>query len=180
MTVRSEIQQKLNRIEPGAFIFVLRTDGDVDQGRVQDVDAEHSCLRMHEDLENLDKTLQFDEIEDLLLSDELQQAQGEPYSIEKHLRETPIGTYLMITGRYGNAINPTIEQGKLKSIDWDNRTVVLRNTVYDRDVTVRMDQMISIDDTRTGSGALTFAQEPDWYCGADGKWRKAGREYKPH
>lgn len=84
----------------------------------------------------------------------------------------------MITGRYGNAINPTIEQGKLKSIDWDNRTVVLHNTTYDRDTTVRMDQMISIDDTRSGSGALTFAQEPDWYLGADGKWRKAGREYK--
>ena len=95
-----------------------------------------------------------------------------PQSIAQQLENIPIGTYLMLTGHYGNAINPTIEQGKLKSLDVKNNTVVLHNTVYDREVTVKIDQILSIDASRSGSGARGSVQQADlrrvgndWYRG---------------
>ncbi len=93
-------------------------------------------------------------------------------AIKQQLENTPIGTYLMIWGRYGNAINPTIEQGQLKSVDSKNGTVVLHSMVYDRDQTVRMDQMSSIDDSRSGPGARGPAQTPDWRQDVQGNWSR--------
>jgi len=92
--------------------------------------------------------------------------------IKQQLENTPLGTYLMIWGNYGNATNATIEQGELKSVDSANGTVVLHSTNYDKDKTVRMDQMTSIDASRSGSGALGPAQTPDWRQNAQGDWSR--------
>ncbi len=92
--------------------------------------------------------------------------------IKQELRNIAPGTYLMLHGHYGNAINSTIEQGKLVSIDWDRGTVKLHSTVYNNDLTVRIDQITYIDASRSGSGALGSVQQADlrrvgndWYRG---------------
>lgn len=93
-------------------------------------------------------------------------------SIKQQLENTPIGTYLMAHGHFGNSINATIEQGTLKNIDWAHNSMVLHSTNYDRDHTVDIGKVTYIDDSRTGSGALGSVQAPDlrrvgndWYRG---------------
>ncbi|WP_432719628.1 hypothetical protein R0381_000233 [Jeongeupia wiesaeckerbachi] len=93
-------------------------------------------------------------------------------AIRQQLSSIKLGTYLRATGKYGNAINPTIEQGELKSVDFDKGILVLHSTVYGNDISVQIDKIISIDDTHTGSGASGPAQTPDlrqvgsdWYRG---------------
>ncbi|TDR76628.1 hypothetical protein [Paludibacterium purpuratum] len=94
-------------------------------------------------------------------------------SLKDQLSAIQVGTYLMLHGKFNDyTINPTIEQGKLKSIDWANGTLVLYSVTYDLDTTVQLDRISYIDDSRTGSGALGPAQAPDlrqvgndWYRG---------------
>lgn len=82
-------------------------------------------------------------------------------SIRQELAGIATGTYLMLHGHYGNAINSTIEQGQLVSIDNNAGTVKLHSTVYNKDVTVRIDQITYIDASRSGSGALGSVQQAD-------------------
>ncbi|CDG82464.1 hypothetical protein [Janthinobacterium agaricidamnosum] len=93
--------------------------------------------------------------------------------IKQELRDIAPGTYLMLHGHYGNAINATIEQGKLVSVDWERGTVKLHSTVYNNDLTVRIDQISYIDASRSGSGARGSVQQADlrrvgndWYRGS--------------
>jgi len=81
--------------------------------------------------------------------------------IRQELAGIAPGTYLMLHGHYGNAINSTIEQGKLVSIDNKAGTVKLHSTVYNNDLTVRIDQITYIDASRSGSGALGSVQQAD-------------------
>src|SRR5471032_952209 len=81
--------------------------------------------------------------------------------IRQELAGIAPGTYLMLHGHYGNAINATIEQGKLVSIDNNAGTVKLHSTVYGNDLTVRIDQITYIDASRSGSGALGSVQQAD-------------------
>ncbi|MFZ4874096.1 hypothetical protein ACL9RI_03345 [Janthinobacterium sp. Mn2066] len=92
--------------------------------------------------------------------------------IRQELAGIAPGTYLMLHGHYGNAINATIEQGKLVGIDDKAGTVKLHSTVYNKDLTVRIDQITYIDASRSGSGALGAVQQADlrrvgndWYRG---------------
>lgn len=100
-------------------------------------------------------------------------------TIDDQLKRIPMGKYLMVWGDFGSSINETCEQGELKSIDWNQRTILLRSRVYEgREDTVYIDKINSIDESREGSGAQGETVAPDWYKGDDGKWRKNGREYK--
>lgn len=91
--------------------------------------------------------------------------------IRRQLLQIQKGKYLMIYVPYGSS-SYRIEQGALTSVDWNNGSVLLRSTVYDRDVTVAIDNIQSIDESRSGSGALGSVQEADlrrvgsdWYRG---------------
>lgn len=119
--------------------------------------------------------ISFDKIESL------EPIEEEPYieTIDDQLRCIPMGKYLMVWGHFGGSINQRCEQGELKSIDWKHRTILLRSRVYEgREDTVYIDKIDYIDESREGSGARGPAVAPDWYKGADGKWRKNGREYE--
>jgi hypothetical protein len=92
--------------------------------------------------------------------------------IRRQLLQIQSGKYLMIYMPYGSS-SYTIEQGTLTSVDWNNGSVLLRNTVYNRDVTVTLDKIQSIDESRSGSGALGSVQTADlrrvgsdWYRGS--------------
>ncbi len=91
--------------------------------------------------------------------------------LRRQLLQIRTGKYLMIYLPY-HTTSFTIEQGELKSIDWHNGSVLLRNTVYDRDVTVWINNIQSVDESRSGSGALGAVQSADlrrvgsdWYRG---------------
>ncbi|MFB9242832.1 hypothetical protein IV454_20855 [Massilia antarctica] len=91
--------------------------------------------------------------------------------IRRQLLQIQKGKYLMIYVPYGSS-SYTIEQGTLTSVDWNNGTVLLHNTVYNRDTTVAIDNIQSIDESRSGSGALGSVQTADlrlvgndWYRG---------------
>lgn len=91
--------------------------------------------------------------------------------IRRQLMQIQPGKYLMIYLPYGSS-NYTIEQGTLTSVDWHQGSVLLRNTVYGRDVTVSIERIQSIDESRSGSGARGSVQAPDlrrvgsdWYRG---------------
>ena len=93
--------------------------------------------------------------------------------IRRQLLQIQKGKCLMIYLPYGSS-NFTIEQGALTSVDWNSGTVLLRNTVYGRDTTVSIDNIQSIDESRSGSGALGSVQTADlrlvgsdWYRGSE-------------
>lgn len=99
-------------------------------------------------------------------------------SLKDQLAHIPKGKYLMIYGHWGNAINHTIEQGELLEVDFEKDTVVLHNTVYDNNITVDMTKAFSIDESRSGSGALGSVLEPDWKMNHKGEWFKGERKYE--
>lgn len=91
--------------------------------------------------------------------------------IRRQLMQIQTGKYLMIYVPYGSS-SYTIEQGTLTSVDWNKGTVLLHSTTYDRDTTVSFDRIQSIDESRSGSGALGSVQTADlrrvgsdWYRG---------------
>ena len=106
---------------------------------------------------------------------ETQTSGDEPFDtwkeqIRRQLLQIQTGKYLMIYLPYGT--NYVIEQGALKSIDWNSDTVLLHNTVYNCDVSVSIDKIQSVDESRSGSGALGSVQTADlrlvgddWYRG---------------
>lgn len=98
-------------------------------------------------------------------------------TLEDELKNYPIGKYLMIWGTHDNSINLTIQQGQLKSINWEKRTLVLYNTTYKEDRTVNFDRISSIDASRSGPGAASPASVPDWYMRPDGAWYRGEQEH---
>ena len=100
--------------------------------------------------------------------------------LKEQLTHIPKGKYLMIYGRWGNAINHTIEQGELMNVNWDRDTVELHSTVYGNDFTVDMSKAFSIDESRSGSGARGSVQSPDWKQNSQGDWYKGDRKYEGH
>ncbi|CUI08962.1 hypothetical protein BN2497_12701 [Janthinobacterium sp. CG23_2] len=91
--------------------------------------------------------------------------------IRRQLLQIQNGKYLMIYVPYGSS-RYRIEQGTLTKVDWNNGTVLLHSTVYNRDNTVAIDNIQSIDESRSGSGALGSVQTADlrlvgndWYRG---------------
>ena len=58
---------------------------------------------------------------------------------------SPAGTRLASRKRPGDTAGPTIKQGIRGSIDWDARTLVLRDTALGHAVTVSFERMLSID-----------------------------------
>ncbi|NHZ97613.1 hypothetical protein [Massilia sp. CCM 8734] len=103
--------------------------------------------------------------------DAAQPFDGWKEQIRRQLLQIQKGKYLMIYLPYG-ASNFRIEQGTLTSVDWNKGTVLLHNTVYSRDETVAIDNIQSIDESRSGSGALGSVQTADlrlvgsdWYRG---------------
>src|SRR5579883_2758929 len=105
-------------------------------------------------------------------------------ALAEAIRNIKFGTYLMIEGDFGGVnkapisfvqefagtVNTTIKGGELKSIDWDNCTLVLNVKPYDRDETVPMDKIVSIDTSRTGPGALYSVEDSPWKQDKDGNW----------
>jgi len=159
-------------IQPGDYLAIWKTDGAVDEGDVYKYSLDKEELVLLSAIYGDIKTFKFNQI----LGIQKESDAAQPETIDDQLKRIAIGKYLMLWGKYGNAINETIEQGKLKSINWTNRTVVLESTVYkDTYPTVSIDKITWIDESRSGSGALGPAQTPDWYQGADGKWRKGDK-----
>ena len=97
--------------------------------------------------------------------------------VKEQLRNIQAGKYLMLWGYFGGSINQTIQQGVLQSVDWDNGTVLLHSTTYGHDLTVDLNKISHIDESRSGSGALSAAQEGDWIEAAVGEWYKDGKKY---
>lgn len=96
--------------------------------------------------------------------------------IKQQLANIPIGKYLMLSGYFIGSMNHTIEQGTLQSIDWDNGTVVLHSLNYDRDNIVDINKILSIDESRSGSGALGSVQEPDLREVSPGVWYRGDKK----
>ncbi|UGQ26422.1 hypothetical protein [Acinetobacter calcoaceticus] len=155
------------------FILVLK-DGEALKVEILQVDQTQKII--HVSIAGVStRLISFDQIE------MLEPLEEEPYieTIDDQLKRIPMGKYLMVWGHFVTSMNQTCEQGELKSIDWNQRTILLRSRVYEgREDTVYIDKISSIDESREGSGARGPAVAPDWYKGADGKWRKNGREYK--
>lgn len=167
----------------GDAMVILKTDGTTLQGRLAKIDLVQSrvVLKVAEyvgfdgkvELVDLEE-IGFDSID--TISKPLTVVQKPP-TLDDDLRKYPIGKYLMIWGKHDGSINSTIQQGQLKSINWGNRTLVLHNTNYNEDLTVKMDQISFIDDTRSGSGAKSSVQTPDWHMRPDGAWYRGDRKY---
>lgn len=176
----AKMQTKLNNATPGRHFIIGTTDGNVVTAEILEVNRDKKSVSLFY-LDNLqEETIPIDRIEMLDELSDADEGMGHAETIDEQLRRIDIGKYLMVWGKFSNyTINETCEQGKLKSINWDNRTLTLKSTVYDgREDTVSIDKISSIDESRERSGALGPAQAPDWYRGADGKWRKNGREYE--
>ena len=155
------------------FILVLK-DGEALKVEILQVDQTQKIIHVSIEDEST-RLISFDQIE------MLEPLEEEPYieTIDDQLKRIPMGKYLMVWGHFGGSINQTCEQGELKSIDWKHRTILLRSRVYEgREDTVYIDKIDYIDESREGSGARGPAVAPDWYKGADGKWRKNGHEYE--
>lgn len=175
----ASMQSKLEHVSPGQHVLIGTVDGSVVDAEILEVNQSKRSVSFRH-LDNMvEETLSLDQIDML---DDMQDDYGmaQPETIDDQLRRIAIGKYLMLWGKFSKyTINQSCEQGKLKSINWDNRTLVLTSTVYDgREDTVDIDKISSIDESRERSGALGPAMAPDWYRGADGTWRKNGREYK--
>lgn len=155
------------------FILVLKDEEPL-KVKILQVDQTQKTIQVSIEDEST-RLISFDQIEIL------EPIEEEPYieTIDDQLKRIPIGKYLMVWGHFGRSINQTCEQGELKSIDWNQRTILLRSRVYEgQENTVNIDKIDYIDESREGSGARGPAVAPDWYKGADGTWRKNGREYK--
>jgi Cu/Ag efflux protein CusF len=84
----------------------------------------------------------------------------------------PEGKYLMISGFFGEAKSVTVKQGKLKTVDYEDNKVTLESTAYPGQfLEVPMDKIISVDDTRTSSGAKEAVQQADWQWTGN-EWRR--------
>jgi hypothetical protein len=94
--------------------------------------------------------------------------------IRRQLMQIQAGKYLMIYLPYGSS-NYTIEQGTLTSVDWHNGSVVLHSTNYNRDTTVWIDRIQSIDESRSGSGANRIGAGTRF---APGRQRLVSRRYQ--
>ncbi|WEF35267.1 hypothetical protein [Pseudoduganella chitinolytica] len=90
--------------------------------------------------------------------------------IRRQLLQIQTGKYLMIYLPYGS--NYVIKQGQLKSIDWNAGTVLLHSTTYNHEISVSIEKITSVDESRSRSGALGAVQVADlrkvgndWYRG---------------
>lgn len=162
----------LAHLSPGENVVIAKADHSIINAMILDIDYERDEMVVSSQEDEEPTILSFREI------DHMENVPGEfePETLDQQLKRIAPGKYLMAWGKFGRSINETCEQGKLVSINWDNRTLILHNTVYDTDYTVNIDKISWIDESRERSGALGSAIAPDWYRGADGKWRKNGRE----
>jgi hypothetical protein len=88
---------------------------------------------------------------------------------EAEVKKCEIGKYYLVWVGTTGLGNPIANQGKLKSIDWNKRTLVLTSTVYQNtEYTIGFDRILSVEE-RSGPGAGAAVQEGDWkYVGAPG------------
>jgi hypothetical protein len=164
----------LDNPEISEFFILILKDEEPLKVKILQVDQTKKTIQVSIE-DDSTRLISFDQIEIL------EPIEEEPYieTIDDQLKRISIGKYLMVWGHFGRSINQTCEQGELKSIDWNQRTILLRSRVYEgQENTVNIDKIDYIDESREGSGARGPAVAPDWYKGADGTWRKNGREYK--
>ncbi|MEO6823699.1 MAG: hypothetical protein ABI167_03045 [Nitrosospira sp.] len=90
--------------------------------------------------------------------------------IRRQLLQIQTGKYLMIYVPYSSSY--MIKQGQLKTINWNTGTVLLHSTVYNNEVSLSIEDIKSVDESRSGSGALGSVQSADlrlvgkdWYRG---------------
>lgn len=145
----ADLEQALKEIEIDSYIDLILDEEDLiesrQEGKLKSIDWDNRTLVLEVEDDYTEegfsnKTFAFDKIinfRDLTYH--------EPLTIEESLRATSIGTYLRLWGNYGNAINDTLEQGELKSIDWDSRTLVLYVPIYKTNRTVNIDQIKRIE-----------------------------------
>ena len=164
-------------------VVILKTNGETLQGYLSKIDLAQDCfviqVAVYVGLDGKVKRedlveCKFDEVDTI---SKFGSAPQHSPNFDADLKQYPVGKYLMIWGRHGSSTNPTIEQGVLKSINWDKRTLVLHNVTYDEDRTVSIDRISFIDATRTGPGALGAVQTPDWHLRPDGAWYRGERKY---
>jgi hypothetical protein len=168
----------------GEGVVILTTKGDTIQGYLSKFNLDKNSVSLQvavyigfdgkverEDLIEC----KFDEIDTISSANPKPQP---PTTFDADLKKVQVGKYLMIWGKHGASLNPTIEQGKLVSIDWTKRTLVLRSVNYEDQLsTVHLDKISFIDYTRSGPGAQGSSQTPDWHMRPDGAWYRGNREY---
>lgn len=164
-------------------VVILKTDGETLQGYLSKIDLARDCFVIQAAVYiGLDGKVEREDLVECKFGEvdtisKFGSQPKNPATFDADLKQYPIGKYLMIWGRHDSSINPTIEQGVLKSINWDKRTLVLHSVTYDKDRTVNIDRISFIDDTRSGSGALGPVQTPDWHLRPDGAWYRGERKY---
>lgn len=118
------------------FILVLK-DGESLKVKILQVDQTQKTIQVSIE-DDSTRLISFDQIEIL------EPIEEEPYieTIDDQLKRISIGKYLMVWGHFGRSINQTCEQGELKSIDWNQRTILLRSRVYEgQENTVNIDKI---------------------------------------
>jgi hypothetical protein len=164
-------------------VVILQTNGQTLQGYLSKIDLAQECFVIQVAVYiGLDGKIERRDLVECKFGDvdtisKFGNEPKNPPNFDADLKQYPIGRYLMIWGRHDGSINPTIEQGVLKSINWDKRTLVLHNITYDQDRTVNIDRISFIDGTRSGPGALGAAQTSDWHLRPDGAWYRGGQKY---
>lgn len=164
-------------------VVILQTNGETLQGYLSKIDLAKDCFVIRAAVYiGFDGKVEREDLVECKFADvdtisKYGSQTKSPVTFDADLKQYPIGKYLMIWGKHDNSINPTIEQGVLKSINWDKRALVLHNSTYDQDRTVNIDRISFIDDTRSGPGALGSVQTPDWYLRPDGAWYRGGQKY---
>jgi hypothetical protein len=185
-------QAMMKSFTPGDLVTILTTNGEQCLGRLTKFDLNQGTFTLETNVyREVDmKTYtagavksdhpvdyKLDDIDTILKAGVAPPA-PKKHTIDEELKPVPIGKYLMIWGKHGASLSPTIEQGRLISIDWTKRTLVLRSVTYEnQDTTVYFDKISFIDYSRSGPGAQGSAQTPDWHLRPDGAWYRGNREY---
>ncbi|ALN89770.1 hypothetical protein [Lysobacter gummosus] len=164
-------------------VVILKTNGGTIQGYLSKIDLAQDCFVIQVAVYiGLDGKVERQDLVECKFGDvdtisKFGNEPKNPPTFDTVLKQYPIGKYLMIWGKHDSSTSPTIEQGVLKSINWDKRTLVLHSITYDQDRTVNIGRISFIDDTRSGPGAVASAQTSDWHLRPDGAWYRGEQKY---
>lgn len=164
-------------IKPNDVVTIVRSDGCALTDRIMDIDPDAFFFESMVDDQNDPQPVYFKDLTSITL---VESAPTEAEMLASTLKGLTLGQYLLIwrkTTTGGG--NPLAVQGKLDSIDFDKKTLVLKSTVYaGRYDTVTFDDIGSIDTSRSGSGARGSVQTGDLRNVSLGVWYRGNTEVK--
>lgn len=159
------------------IVTVVRNDGYALTDRIMDIEPDTFFFESMVDEQNDPQPVYFKDLTSITLVDSHPTQDDSVLSTLKSL--TP-GQYLLIwrnTTTGGG--NPLAVQGALDSIDYEQKTVKLKSTVYSgRYDTVTFDDIAVIDTSRSGSGARGPVQSADLRQVSLGVWYRGNTEVK--